>query len=156
MCSSSLFFFLNKGEVLTGGGGSRIIQKIYATPIPPVGYRPASVSIVLHRRAILPLLPNRKIFVDNPKMITLDGPLRSSAPDSVAPHGEAVKVGLGRRMMRVVSEGPFRLFSVAKSTVTTNSFIPLRISNGESYMLHKDGWVWEKKGLERLLGSRKY
>jgi len=142
--------------LVTGFYPTRIIQKIYATPIPPVGYRPASVSIVLHRRAILPLLPNKKIVVNNPKMIILDSPLRSSAADFVVPHGEAVKVGLGRRMMRAASEGPFRLFSVAKSAITTNNFISLGISNGESYMLHKDGWVWEKRGLERLLGLRKY
>lgn len=139
------------------------MQKIYALPAAKRS-QPATVKIELHRRPFLPLLPLHKIVIDSPHEIWLDGQLRPmNVPPPPSKEPRMGALGLEQlpqspiwEWVDLIKSLPRRIFAHAKRTVTTEEFAQIRILDGSSYWLHKEGWVWEPRGLEQLFALRKH
>lgn len=119
-----------------------MLQKIYAVP---TGV-PGTVKFVLHRRPLVPFFPERKIAVDKVEDITLSRamqPLVLLAPPAQPSPGVW---HLGRNAV----EAPFKIFHAARSFLAGDEFVTLNVKGVGAYSLHQDGWVWEKRGIDRL------
>lgn len=132
---------------------TRLIQVIHAHPIPATARTPARVSITLHRRPILPMLPMKKIKVASPDLITLGEPLQPVGSLKAAP-AEEVKVEDTRSAATKVRHGvtgaPFKVFDFFRKALSTSGFVLLRVEGEGKFRVSKDGWVWEKRGLDML------
>ncbi|KAH8155589.1 uncharacterized protein LAJ45_00599 [Morchella importuna] len=132
---------------------TRLIQVIHAHPIPATTRSPASVSITLHRRPILPTLPMKKIEIASPDLISLGEPLQSIGVLKAAPAAET-QVQDTRNMVTKIKHGvtgaPFKAFDFFRSALSTSGFVLLRAEGEGKFRLSKDGWVWEKRGLDLL------
>ena len=121
----------------------RIIQKIYAVP------RGGKLLFVFHRRPLLPLLlPERKIEVDDANKVMFDKPLE--------PRPGFARITLeapSRRPEEGVLDAIAKKLPVARLIFDTSKFNGLDVGGGR-YQIAKDGWVWEKRGLDTLFASR--
>ncbi|KAI5801207.1 hypothetical protein EDC01DRAFT_647231 [Geopyxis carbonaria] len=140
---------------------TRIVQKIFAHPVPAVGNRPAGITLMLHRRPLVPLFPAKKIAVDNPHKLTLDaafhGPNTPPPPAPVAAVAEeAPKQNVVLRVFKSVVNAPFNAFMGARRMITTQDFVLLMHQDGVGFQIHRDGWVWQRRGLDQLFGARKF
>ncbi|KAI5857030.1 hypothetical protein BZA05DRAFT_387044 [Tricharina praecox] len=134
---------------VNGRWEDRLLQKIYAHP---VAGAPGTVKFVLHRRPILPGLPDRKITVAHASDITLSRVLQ---PVVAAPTmAKKPQIGGVKRMGRMLLEAPFTFFHAAKNLVVNDEFVTVKVKGGGTYSLHQDGWVWERRGIDRLFGTK--
>ncbi|KAG0643917.1 hypothetical protein HOY80DRAFT_1019864 [Tuber brumale] len=131
---------------------TRLIQAIYAHPIPATVTRPAGVSLTLHRRPILPTLPVKKIHVASPNMVILGEPIHPA----VRPAAEPVVVeDRHTKWQKVWSKiNPAKVFARAVNGISTSGFVLVKVEGMGSYRIHKDGWVWERRGLDRIFKAR--
>ncbi|CUS12238.1 unnamed protein product [Tuber aestivum] len=131
---------------------TRLIQAIYAHPIPATGTRPASISLTLHRRPILPTLPMKKLRVASPNMVTLEEPIHTTIRPVAAP-GVAEDECTG--WQKVWSKiNPAKVLARAVSGISTSVFVLVKVEGMGSYRIHRDGWVWERRGLDRIFKAR--
>lgn len=128
----------------------RIIQIIHAHPIPGTARTAPRISITLHRRPILPTLPMKKIHVSSSDLISLEGPLQpvlrvsESQPEMEDKRSAVTKIRHG------ITGAPFKVFDFFRKALSTGGFALLRVEGMGSFRLSKDGWVWERRGLDRL------
>lgn len=128
-----------------GGGGYRLLQKIYAVPLSGGG----GLKFVLHRRPIIPFMPMRKITVARAEDITLSRamqPLVAPVPPPAAPP----QIGGVKRLEGTLMEAPLKIFHLAKSLVANDEFVMVKVKGGGTYALYQDGWVWERRVIDRL------
>ena len=129
----------------------RIIQVIYAHSIPATATRKADISLTLHRRPILPILPAKKLRVASPDLITLEEPL---GPRGMA-KGPGAKRDKRSRWQKFWSRiNPFKMTKAFVKGVSTGGFVLMKVEGGGLYRIQRDGWVWEDRGLDRLFGAK--
>jgi hypothetical protein len=123
--------------VRLGADKGRIVEKIYAVPVK--GATP-SIRLELHRRSVLPGAPFKKIDVGSPSRATLLQPLQlEKAPET-------------KGVFAKIYGAPGRMVNAAKKFLYADMFSHLRVEGrAGTYLLHKDPYLWEKRGLERLL-----
>lgn len=134
---------------------SSIVQKITAIPFRPSPNRPPTIKIRLYKRNPVPFLPEKKILVDNVNLLTLMEPLqpiRGAGGPEITP---MTKLDPATRFVARLISLPFKVFRVAKDTITTANFVSLKLENGMLLSLPKDAWVWERRGIDKLFQSRK-
>ena len=130
-----------------GGGGSqsragiyRIVQKIYAVP------GGEKLSFVFHRRPLLPLLPERRIEVDSANKVMFDKPLE--------PRHDSARITLeAPNRPEGVLDAIAKKLPVARLIFDTSKFNGLDV-DGRRLQIARDGWIWEKRGLDTLFASR--
>ena len=130
------------GQPTLGRITYRIIQKIYAVP------KGDKLLFVFHRRPLLPLLPERRIEVDDANKVMFDKPLE--------PRHDFARITLeapSRRPEEGVLDAIAKKLPVARLIFDTSKFNGLDVGGGR-YQIAKDGWVWEKRGLDTLFASR--
>ncbi|KAG0138650.1 hypothetical protein HOY82DRAFT_462 [Tuber indicum] len=131
---------------------TRLIQVIYAHPIPATVTQPASVSLTLHRRPILPTLPVKKLHVASPNMVTLGEPIHPAIRPAAKP---VVVEDRHTRWQKFWSKlSPAKVFARAVNGISTSGFVLVKVEGMGSYRIHKDGWVWERRGLDRIFKAR--
>ncbi|KAI5816514.1 hypothetical protein BZA77DRAFT_61112 [Pyronema omphalodes] len=115
---------------------TRIVEKIYYIPAK------SGFDVLLYRRPALPMLPWKKIQVPA-KSVTLETEFHPVVEVIKAePH-----LSLMEKALKYFQEG-----------VATSNFKSIYV-NGKKLHLHKQGWVWERRGLDILFkkhGNLKY
>lgn len=128
----------------------RLVQIIHAHPIPGTARTPPSVSITLHKRPLFPTLPMRKIQVASPELITLGEPLQPIHPaKAAAPPLEDTRNAV-MKVRHAITGAPFKTFDFFRKALSTGNFVPLNVDGVGRFRISKDGWVWERRGLDRL------
>jgi hypothetical protein len=113
-----------------------MVEKIYAVPIK--GKTP-SIRLELQRRSLLPGAPYKKIDAP-PSRMTLLQPLQpEKAPEKK------------RGVLAKIYSAPGRMVNGAKQFLYGDMFSTLRVEGAGGFLLHRDSYLWEKRGLERLL-----
>ena len=125
----------------------RLIRSIHAIPYRRSPGSPPSVKLDIRSNNVLSFLPPLKT------QATLDEIyLTRSLTESMPLLEEATPEGKLERFTRNF----FRPLEILQSAITREKIVPVRV---KSLLLdlhiHKDGWQWEKRGLDRLLGSDK-
>ncbi|RPB04828.1 hypothetical protein L873DRAFT_1840296 [Choiromyces venosus 120613-1] len=137
--------------VAVGYYPTRLIQVIYAHPIPATATRPASISLTLHRRPILPTLPMKKLHVASPNMVSLGEPLHPTIRSVAEPVVEDTQTGWQKVWSKI---SPIKIFARAINGISTSGFVLLKVEGMGGYRIHRDGWVWERRGLDRIFKVR--
>lgn len=58
------------------------------------------------------------------------------------------------RFAHALSTGPSRIFYSLKSTLTKEKIVPVSVKSSYlRFKLRDDGWQWERRGLDRLIGT---
>jgi hypothetical protein len=131
-------------------GALRIIQVIYAHSIPATATRKAGISLTLYRRPILPTLPMKKLRVASPELITLGGPLHPKAAAKTVEAGDK-----GTRWRKFRSRiNPVRLITALMKGISTSGFVMMKVEGMGTYQIQREGFVWEKRGLDRLFKTK--
>lgn len=88
----------------------------------------------------------------SPSMVTLGEPIspaiRSVAEPAVTENG---RTGWQKVWGKI---NPAEAFARAANGVSTSGFILMKVEGIGSYRIHKDGWVWERRGLDRIFKVR--
>ena len=100
--------------------------------------RPVQRSIVLHRRPYIPFLPCKKITIESPEGLLLG---REFQPVGEVKGGKGGGVGGGdyKRAETRVGAG--------EEDGEFEGFVGLKVRDGGGYLLHEQGWCWERRGL---------
>lgn len=131
-----------------------VVQKIVAVPHRPIPTRPATIKLHLFKRNVLPFLPEKRIIVDSPELLRLNEPLQPIVPPAPAPNSMA-RLTPGARIVARIAGLPFKMFKWVRDTITGANFVKITLENGNTLVLMKDAWVWERRGIDKLLPLRR-
>lgn len=60
------------------------------------------------------------------------------------------------KLVHLLSMTPYKLFKGTKEAITREKLVPVNVKS--SYLklvIHEDGWQWEPRGIDRLIGTDK-
>lgn len=130
-----------------------MIRSIHAIPYRPIPESLPSVRLQIQSNNILSFLPAIKTEVPLNEIylgrkLT---PLMATQPvQEVLPEGTFAK------FTHALSTGPSRIFYSLKSTLTKEKIVPVSVKSSYlRFKLRDDGWQWERRGLDRLIGTDK-
>ncbi|KAF8433420.1 hypothetical protein BGX38DRAFT_1333766 [Terfezia claveryi] len=144
-------FFISIGVVITFMYPARMIRSIHAIPYRPTPESLPSIKLQIQSNNILSFLP--AIKTEAPlNEICLGRKLSLSRQ----PVQEEIPEGAFAKFVHALSTGPSRIFYSLKSTLTKERIVPVTVkSSFLRFKLRDDGWQWERRGLDRLIGTDK-
>lgn len=122
-------------------------------PLPATRTRPFGIALRMHRRPLVPGFRERTLLVENPKMLQLE---QSLVPLAKPERPDPKAMGVVQR----VKTAPGRWVDTAKGGFMKENLVHLIYTPGKvgakTFILHRDGWQWQPKGIDRLLGVKQY
>jgi len=90
--------------------------------------------------------------VASPSMVTLGEPFSPVIRPVAGPvTTESERTGWQKVWDKI---GLAKVFARAANGISTSGFILMKVEGIGSYRIHKDGWVWERRGLDRIFKVR--
>lgn len=129
----------------------RLIRSIRAIPYHPMPRSPPKVKLEICSNNVLSFfLPALKTEATLEEVYLGRAMKSKEQVESVTPEGKLARV------QHTLATGPYKMFSAVKRGISRENIVPVHIKS--SYLnlgIHEDGWQWQTKGLNQLIGSNK-
>ena len=87
----------------------------------------------------------------SPGMVTLGEPISPAIRSMAGPVAEDKRTGWQKVWGKI---SPAKIYASAVNGISTSGFVLMKVEGLGSYRIHKDGWVWERRGLDRIFKVR--